>query len=153
MQRPTDKDSATEVLIYASLDIDGARRLFIDADFRDHIEKRVYKKLSKMNMADIDRALQEYVRACLRVPAHEIKEKKAGDPPSKGVCAPVEWAVASYLSRGGMSLDDAFNLPYSSALCMLDAYRNIMGEDTSLVDEVAEERLDKKLAKWAKESK
>lgn len=146
-----DMDSAAELLMYASLDIAGARRLYTDPKFRAKRMRTIHKKLRRMNWDDVEAACFEYVRACMRTPGHRevvSSNKAGGKPKSVKASAPTEWILAECISGGDPAkMDDAFNSQYSVAVCMFDARRNVSGDDDTLISDSEEEKLDKRLAR------
>ena len=150
-QSTTGKDAAAEVLIYSSLDVTEGRKLYTDHCRRERLTNKIVKKLEKMSMEDVDDAINEYVKSCLRVPGHKVKDRPAGVAAVSSVTAPVEFVLASWLAAGNPDkIDSAFNVSYSMAMALFDASRNAKGEDDSLIDDVSEERTDRKLEEMAK---
>ena len=148
-----DKDSATELLIYASQDVENGRRLYLDSGYRRKVAKRIVKRLKRLSEEEVRLAVCEYVQECMRVPAHKIPVPKPGEVKPKGVKAPIPWILAEYVSGGNPDkVEKAFNTPYSMACCLFDAGRNVRGDDDSVIGEDDEERIDKKLEAREKES-
>jgi len=145
-------DSASEVLLYSDLDVVSGRRLYIDELYRDKIRNRIYKRLRRQEWGKVDSAVYEYVSECTRTPGHKEKAADPKAPKSRKVAAPLEWVLAEYVAGGDASrLDEAWNTPYSIAICMFDASRDVSGDDESLISEEDEERIDTKLEKMREE--
>jgi hypothetical protein len=132
--------------MYATQDYAGGRRLYHDARYRDRHRKRVVRAIRRLKRTAVDAAIIDYLGICSRTPAHTEKVPKKGESKPKPVNAPVEWVMAEYLSGGDPArLESAWNTPYVVGRCLLDARRNVSGDDDSLISERDEERIDAKL--------
>jgi hypothetical protein len=70
-----------------------------------------------------------------------------GETARKMTSAPLEWILAEYAAGGDPAkLDRAWDAPYSVVACMMDAKRDITGEDGTLITEADDQRIDEKLA-------
>lgn len=141
-----DSDAAAEVLMYAAQDYAGGHRLYHDARYRDRHRKRVVKAMKRHEWPRINAAILDYLGTCSRTPNHTEKLPKKGEAKAKPVAAPTEWVMVEYLSGGDPTrIEAAWNAPYVVARCLLDARRNVSGEDDSLISERDEERIDIKI--------
>lgn len=141
------KDAAAELLMYASLSMDGGAKLYNLKYFRARRRKKIFRSIAKLTLEQVNSACYEYASECLRQPAHEYKHNKDNTVKNKPVSAPFEWCIVAYLCKGDMSQAEAiWNSPYSKAVCLFDAQRNVMGEDDTLASVATEERIDGKLA-------
>jgi hypothetical protein len=137
-------DDAAEVLLYASGDYSHGRRLFAEPRYRKSAVLRITRQLKKIGFDDVNNAVSDYVRTCMRTPAHKQAEDKQKG--GRCACAPIAWVLVAGLSGGRASeLENAWNTPYIHARCLFDAHRDIMGEDDSLESREEEERFDKML--------
>jgi len=138
-------DSAAEVLIYATRShVEGAR-LYWNYRARMRAMKKAHRLLKKREWTFVDRAVAEYVFECQRCPSHKqiIGSTLKNDPVPQPACAPLEWVLVEYMSKGNPArVEAAWNSPYVVAMCMFDAGRDIRGEDNSLITEQREQELD-----------
>jgi len=132
------KDSAAELLLFCSRSHKNGARMFVDQRYRSKNIKRIHRYLSEKSMDEINVAIDDYMSACLRVPQHKKPETKSGG--SSTAAAPVEYVlVDSFISMG---LEQAWDMPYAMARCLLDARRNILGHDDTLESTEEERRYD-----------
>jgi hypothetical protein len=144
------EDAIAEVLMYCSGGIEHGRRLYQMPHYRNRCRKRIARKMKRAGYKFAASAVREYVSECIRVPTHEYvtASTKDGDV-SKPINAPEEFVLAEYLLSVGVckTLDDALDYQYSAACCLLDAGRNARGEDSSLVTEDKERKIDERIEK------
>jgi hypothetical protein len=146
----TDRDAATEVLMYASGGIEHGRRLYLEKFYRTQIRNRIAAAVRKADWEDVDAAVCEYVCECIRIPSHKRAVSKDGGA-VKFASAPSEWILAEYAAGGDPArMDAAWDSPYAMTVCMYDARRSASGEDESLIDEDREEVIDRKVAEREK---
>jgi hypothetical protein len=144
---PRDLNAASEALMYAAGGIAHGRELYGNPAYRSKWRARVVRRMKRSTQPQIDAAVREWVVESLRYPGHRELD---GERKGTAVAAPVEWVLAEYVCGGDPArLDAAFDTPYVLANCLFDARRNITGEDTSLISETDEERIDGKLARMA----
>ena len=126
---PTDRDDAASLLLFAQHDMADGRRLMQPQfrNFRARQMRKMYRRLRKPSFTEIDAACIEYTKDCMRT---TDRFKSDG---SKPAAVPYQWQLVRIVSMslpGG--LEQAWNMPYVTARCILDAYAEWKG-DTSLM--------------------
>jgi len=141
-----DSDAAAEVLMYAQGGIAHARRLYADPHYRDRVRRKVARRIRRRGFWKVNSAIIEYVESSMRAPSHRTVTRPGKNAiPTKPAAAPTEWILAEHIAAGNPDrLDAAWDTPYIVARCMLDAGRNIRGEDDSLISEEDERRHDER---------
>lgn len=125
---PCFKDDAASLLIFASHDFAGGRRIVLDDRYRYKQKKKMYRRLRKLAPEYIGRACQEYVESCTRT----ASRYKSG-PNSRSASVPFQWHVVQLMSRGDpCKLEDAWNTTWTVARCLYDAYAEGQGDDKIL---------------------
>jgi hypothetical protein len=141
-------DHISEVLMYCAGGMDHGRKLYQMPYYRSRWRKRVARNIKKAGYEFAANAAREYVSECIRVPTHEyvIASTKEGEA-SKPIAAPEEFVLAENLLTLGAckTFDDAMDYQYSAACCLFDAGRNARGEDSSLVPEDKERKIDERI--------
>jgi len=131
-----DKDDAASLLLIASRDHRGGRRLFHADRYRIKAMKRIHRILNRMEWDQVDAACREYVDSCMRTPS---RWNSGGGKPS-GV--PYQWHLIGKLSGGDPTkFEAAWNTPYAVARCVFDAYSESKG-DSSIMTPAAQEMED-----------
>ena len=131
-------DSASELLMYCSQGHADGARLYSDPIHRARVIKRIYKKLSKHNLDEVDSAINDYLSSCLRVPSHKQKEQKGGGRST--AAAPIAYVLVDAFCS--MGIEKAWDMPYSTAICLFDARRDVNGQDDTLETLDEERRYD-----------
>ena len=128
-----DKDAVACLLLVASNDRAGGRRLLLDAKYRKAQMKRVHRRIKCKSMDDLHAACAEYVDTCMRA----VSRWKKGDSKPCGV--PIEWHLVCTLSRcTGGDLDAAWDTPYAVARCLCDAAAEQNGDDSIMSPQAQE---------------
>ena len=141
-------DDAAEVLVYCQADYRTIREWYTVPHRMARMKMQIAARLANLPTADIHAAITDYVRSCTRLPGHKYMAPAKGEQARKMTTAPLEWILAEYAASGDPAkLDRAWDAPYSVVACMMDAKRDITGEDGTLITEADDERLDAKLAK------
>ena len=131
-----DQDSAASLLLFARLDMAGGQRLIAGPCYRARQMHRMYRRLRKVDPADLDAACREYVETCTRA-ASRFNAKSGGKP-----CAvPYQFHIVRRLALSGMTFEQAWNTPYALARCYYDAAAEADGDD-SIMTAAAQEMED-----------
>ncbi len=140
----TDRDAATELLVYCSGDYRHGRRLFSDPRYRGAVTRRVARAVKRhREWPEVDAAVLEYLETCLRTPGHKTPVATMDSGPSKALAAPLGFVLVDYFSRGNAhAVEAAWNLPFSLAKSLFDAGRDVRGEDETLESREDEVRFD-----------
>jgi hypothetical protein len=139
-------DDGVEVMLYASRDIAGGRRLLTQPNHRDRERFRFCRRAAKIEWSALDWNIREYVGGCMRTPGHTEWQPGPNDKGARSIKAPLEWVLLDFLTRGNPAgIEAAWNTPIAVARCLWDAHRDAAGESNSLISERDEERIDRKL--------
>jgi len=138
-----DMDAAASLLMVAARDMDGGRRLMLDAKARARAMFWLCRRLRRLNPGELHNACADYVMACMRMPDHKIPEKpKEG---WKSAAAPYQFHVVLCLcSQYRMTISEAWNTPCGIAACVYDAWRETQGDDT-----LANAKLQRNIDQWS----
>jgi hypothetical protein len=118
----------------------------------------MYETLKRIDPGQIQLEVWDYFRGCTRAPGHKgpsvpvIDGKAAATSKVNYIVAPQEWVLVQFFGKY-CGFDAAWDMPFTQARCMYDAYRNSTGEDTSLESRADEARIDDFLARQAAENK
>ena len=112
-----DRDSAASLLLFASRDYSGGRRLMLSRYYRARQMRKVARRLRKMPQDAIHAACGEYVQTCTR---HGHRERQGGGA-AIPAGAPEPWAIVVALRCCGDSWATAWNTPYAVGREFLDA--------------------------------
>jgi len=144
-----DMDDAACLLLIASGDMAEGRKL-VDVSrplYRQRQQHSMFRRLSKLEPADVAAACGEYAETCMRE-ARRWKKKDGG-----GVVAgaPYQFHVVHALCAGyQMGLDDAWNTSYAYARMLYDARAEANG-NASIATIAAEALADENTANQAGE--
>jgi len=126
---PIDKDAATSLLLFASLDMAGGRMLFLSDRFRKKRTARIIRILKRIPIDSVHAACSEYVETCTR----GISRWQKGG--GKACAAPYQWHIVARLGS------EAWDQSYAQARCMCDAMAEQAGDD-SIMSPAAQEMED-----------
>jgi len=121
---PIDKDAAASLLLFASTDYRGGRKLMQLENHRGRRMRRMFKKLRPQDMLAAHEACQEYVDTCMRgVSRWNRNGKPCG--------APYQYHIVARLSGGDpFKIERVWNMPYATARAMCDAVAEQNGDDS-----------------------
>lgn len=136
--REPDHDDAAALLLFASRDMAGGRRLLHMDNHRARQMKRMHARLRKLEWAAIDAACGEYVATCTR---HGTRMRPAG-PAGSPAGTPEPWAIVAALCAMGHSWDAVWNFAYAPARALLDARDEGLGNATMTPGYYGEEMID-----------
>jgi len=137
-----DRDAAAALLLFAQLDRAGGRALMLRPLYRARAMRSMHKRLARVPVEGLHNACMDYVRTCLRAPDH--KEPINDGQRGKAASAPYQWHIVLTLtSRCGMTVDEAWDYPYSEARCLHDVYAETRGDDT-----LSDDRLQRAIDDW-----
>ena len=112
-----EKDDCASMLLFASHDFAGGRRLMLGENYRAKQTRRIYKRLRDIPDAECIAECLEYAETCMRHGTRRPPQSGAGTPAG----TPEAWAIVAGLCGVGWSRDDAWNEPYATARAFLDA--------------------------------
>ena len=122
-----DKNAAASLVLFCQRDMNEGRDLFLRPLYRARSLRKIFKLIAGKPWDKLDAAIVEYVQACNRTPDHI--------PPAEGkrksASAPYQFHVVGCLcDRYGMTVNQAWNYPYSRARCYLDTFQETRGDDS-----------------------
>jgi len=124
-----DIDAAAALLLFASHNRAGCRRLMLMPHYRARQMARMHRRLRRLAFGAIHAACDEYVAVCTRGIS---RWQKGGGKP----CAvPIQWHI---VARVG---ERAWDMPYAYARCLCDAMAEQAGDD-SIMSPAAQEMED-----------
>lgn len=134
---PPTRDDAYSLLIVASLDMAGGKRLMTGPFFMARRMKWMRRKLRKVDWETLDDACRDYVQTCMRS-ASRWKDGTSGG--AAGV--PYQFGIVRVLcAEWGMARDDAWNRSYAQARAEANASAEFHG-DGSVMSPSAQEMED-----------
>lgn len=120
-----DRDDAAGLLLFASMDVRGGRRLIVGPRFRRRAMMRMFRRLRGVEWPTLHEACRDYVSSCLRAPS---RWQRSGAKPCS---VPYQFHMIRRLCRDyRMTLDAAWDTPYATARCYFDASAEADGDDT-----------------------
>ena len=122
-------DDAASLLLFAARDMAHGQRLMLGDHYRSRAVYRLYRRLRKLEFADVDTACREYVTETMRVPRRWEKTSEGG-----GRCAvPYQVHLVRVLCHDyGLALNAAWNSGFAWARMHYDAAAEANG-DTSIM--------------------
>lgn len=130
---PVGKDAAAALLLFASTDYQGGRKLMWCEHYRARRMRWIFRRLRGQATESIHAACVEYVTACLRSASRW--ERKGSKP-----CAvPLAWHMVARMSAGDpRKFEFAWNTPYAVGRCVCDAMAEQSGDDSLMQDKAQE---------------
>jgi len=118
-------DDVQGLLLIASRDMQGGRRLLSHDRHRARMTRRMYLRLRKADESDAITACREYVSECMRH-GHRMSTAGVSGTPAG---SPEPWAIVAVLA-GLMDWQAAWNAPYAVGRAALDAHDERNGNTT-----------------------
>jgi len=122
-----DQDDAASLLLFATHNMRGGKRLMLHGNFRARAMRRVARAVGRISWVELNCACVDYVATCMRT---VDRTEKQG---AKGAACPSQWHIVHRLCRDyHMSLNEAWNTPYAFAHCLYDVTAENAGDDSLL---------------------
>lgn len=132
-----DLDDAAGLLLVASHDYQGGKRLLLEPLYRQRRIRGVQRILARLKWETVHDACTEYVETCTRTARRWRKMDGGG----KQSAVPYQWHLVHLLARGAPgAIEAAWNTPFAVARCLYDAFAETQGDDKIMAP--AHEALD-----------
>ena len=144
-----DKNDVASLLLFASRDMRGGRRLMLDSRYRDKRLAKMSGLLKGADCVDLNTACVDYVETCMRSPRRWEKKDGAGRPSA----VPYQVHIVRALCADyGTPICEAWNTAYAYARMLYDASAEANG-DRSIMTPSAEALDDEMFEKLEAEKK
>lgn len=120
-----DKDAAASLLLFASTDYRGGRKLLHMPNHRARRMRQMFRRLRNKSLEDIHAACSEYVESCMRGVSRWDR------PNAKPGAVPYPWHMVVRLSGGDITkIEQAWNTPYAVARAICDTSAEANGDES-----------------------